>query len=112
MTGKKAYQKKIQAKLKQWGAEIDYWAEAVDHAETQVKRALSRQMQELQTKQEILAKKLEDLKKVSEASWEDVKGGTEKAGVDVSNAIDSVKKAFRQAVSRFKDTRSGTGRPD
>lgn len=106
MTGKKAYQKKITAKLKQWEAEINDWAEAVDHAETQVKRAVQRQFQELQTKQAVLAKKLEELKKAGEGSWEDLKEGTEKAGTDVKNASDSVRKAFRQAASRFKDTRS------
>lgn len=102
MAGKRAYQKKIEAQLKEWSKTIHQWAEMVDHAETKVKRAAARQLKDLQAKEAALTKKLEELKKVSEGSWTDVKGGVEKAGTDVKSAFDSLKHALGKAILRFK----------
>jgi uncharacterized coiled-coil DUF342 family protein len=95
MSTKQAYEKKLQAKLDEWNAEIDKLKAKANSAEADAQLEYNRQIDELRTKQNEAQKKLDELKEASEDAWKDLKAGIE-------NAWDSLGSSIKSAVSRFR----------
>lgn len=95
MRMKEAYEKKLQAQLDEWGAEIDKLKAKADAAEADAKLEYYKEIEELQSMQEAASKKLDELKASGGDAWEDLKAG-------IDNAWDSLSKSVKSAVSRFR----------
>ena len=92
---KEAYEKKLQAQLDEWGAEIDLLKAKADKAEADAQLDYYKQIEELRSIQEAAGEKLAKLKEASDDAWEDLKAGIESAWDSLANALTS-------ATSRFQ----------
>jgi nucleotide-binding universal stress UspA family protein len=92
---KKAYQEKIEAQLKEWGAKIDELKAKVDKSKADVKSKYEKQIEDLQTKQAAVQQKLRELRDSGEETWEGLKTGLEKG-------LDELKDDFDRTISKFK----------
>jgi uncharacterized coiled-coil DUF342 family protein len=95
MSKKEAYEKKLQAQLDEWNAEIDKLREKADKAGADAQLEYYRQIDELRAKQQQSNQKLAELKAASDDAWEDMKAG-------VDSARDSLGRSLKSAKSRFK----------
>jgi len=95
MSMKDAYEKKLQAQLDEWGAEIDKLKTKVDNAEADAQLEYYKQIEELRSMQESASNKLVELKEAGDDAWEDLKAG-------IDSAWDSLGNALKSAASRFK----------
>jgi hypothetical protein len=94
MSMRDAYERKMQAQLNEWAAEIKKLKAKADQAEADAQIEYYRQIERLKQEQERAEAKLEELRHASEGAWEDLKGGVEKAWLDLGEAV-------RAAASRF-----------
>lgn len=92
---KEAYEKKLQAQLDEWSADIDKLKAKADSAEADVQLEYYKQIEELRSMQETAVDKLIELKDASDDAWEDLKAGIE-------SAWDSLGNVLKSAASRFK----------
>lgn len=92
---KQAYEKKLQAQLDEWNAQIDVLKAKADSAEADVQLKYYKQIEELREQQAAAKVKLDELKNAGEDAWEDLKAGVESAWSSLSNSLKS-------ATSRFK----------
>jgi chromosome segregation ATPase len=92
---KKAYVKKMEAQLKEWGSEIDLLKAKAEKSKAEAKITYLKQIKELKSKQASLKRKLQELKGSGDEAWVDFKEGMEVA-------LSDMKKALKQAASRFK----------
>ena len=92
---KKAYVDKMEAQLKDWGSDIEILKAKAEKSKVEVKITFLKQVEELRHKQESLKGKLHEIKESGDDAWEDFKGGAEAA-------FGEMKKALKQAASRFK----------
>ncbi len=95
MSMKEAYEKKLQAKLDEWDAEIDKLKAKADAAEADAQLDYHKQIQELQSMQAAANQKLDELKNAGDDAWEDLKIG-------IDSALDSLSSSIKLAASRFK----------
>lgn len=95
MSMKQAYEKKLRAQLDEWSAEIDKLKAKADKAEADAQLEYYKKIEELRTMQRDVANQLIELEESSDDAWEDIKAG-------INNAWDSLDKALKSAVQRFK----------
>lgn len=91
---KEAYERKLQAQLDEWTAEIDKLKAKADKAEADTQLEYYKQIEELRVKQETAKEKLGELKEAGENAWEDLKAG-------INSAWDSLGNALKTAADRF-----------
>ena len=94
MSEKQAYEKKLEAQLDAWSADIDKLKARAEKAEADAQLEIERRVDELQAMREAASDKLTELKNASDGAWEDLRGGIE-------DAWDSLGEAMRSARSRF-----------
>ena len=95
MNNKEAYEKKVQAQIDEWNAEIDKLKAQAARARADVQINYNNQIEELRQRKETVSEKLAQLKEASEESWEDLKAGIEE-GIDLlKTTVDSI-------ISRYK----------
>ncbi len=75
---KKAYQDKLEARLKEWRAEIDKLKAQAKSKSADAKISYQEKINQLEQKMKQSAKKLEVLKEASEDKWQDAKKEVEK----------------------------------
>ncbi|MCR4291511.1 MAG: hypothetical protein NUV76_01390 [Candidatus Kuenenia sp.] len=95
MSMKEAYEKKFQAQLDEWKAEINKLKAKADKADADAQIEYYKQIEDLRSKQEVAGEKLKEFKDETEDAWEDLKAGVE-------SAWDSLGKAVKSAISQFK----------
>jgi len=95
MSMKEAYEKKLQAQLDGWSAEIDKLKAKAEAAEADAQLKYYKQIEELRSMQEAANEKLVQLKEAGDDAWEDLKAGIDSAWGSLSSAVKS-------ATSRFK----------
>lgn len=95
MSMKDAYEKKLQARLDEWRADIDKLKAKADAAEGETQLEYYKQIEDLRTRQDAAAEKLNELKAASDDAWEDLKAG-------LDSAWDSLSNSMKSAASRFK----------
>jgi seryl-tRNA synthetase len=94
MSIKEQYEKKLQAQLDKWDAEINKLKAKADGAKADGQLEYYKEIEELRTMQKNATDKLTELKNSSDDAWEDLKSG-------IDSAIGSLDNAFRAAVSRY-----------
>jgi hypothetical protein len=92
---RKAYEEKLDAQLKEWGAQIGLLKAKADNARADMKIEYYKTIEALQNKQNEARTKLQELKTAGDEVWEDIKTGAEKVWAEV-------KTAYHDASSRFK----------
>lgn len=95
MSLKDAYERKLQAQLKEWNAEIGKLKAQADRKQADTQIEYYQKIAELEALQETAREKLDTLEKQSDDAWEDLKAGVE-------YAVDALSEAVRSARSRFK----------
>jgi ElaB/YqjD/DUF883 family membrane-anchored ribosome-binding protein len=89
------YEKKLQAQLDEFGAEIARLKARADKTEADAEPWHHKQVEVLQEKHKLANKKLGELRESSDDAWEDLKEG-------ISSAWDSVSVALKSAAKRFE----------
>ena len=92
---RKAYERKLDAQLDEWSAQINVLKAKADKAKAEVKIEYYKTIEVLERKQKDARAKLQELKTAGDEAWEDLKTGAEKAWAEVKNA-------YHDARSRFK----------
>jgi dGTP triphosphohydrolase len=95
MSKKEAYEKKIEAQLKEWKTDIDKMKAKAEKADAEAKLEYYKQIEELRTRQEAAQKKLTELKGTGEEAWEDLKVGIELAWTSLGEAVKSARSRFK-----------------
>jgi len=95
MDTKEAYQKKLEAKLDEWKAEIDKLKARAKGASADTRAQYSEQIEKLQSKREEGKQKLDELRRAGSESWGDLKSGIEKAWKEIEGAFQSAKSRFK-----------------
>lgn len=95
MSMKQNYEKKLQAQLDEWAAEIDKLRAKTQSASADVQIEYEKQVDELKEKQKAANEKLTELKEASEDSWEELKD-------DMDSTWNSLEKTLKSATSKFK----------
>jgi hypothetical protein len=95
MISKKAYQKMMEARLKDLDAKVEMLKLKADKAKIEAKIKYYDQIQEVKTKQQLVRQKFNDLKEAGDDAWEELKSGADKAWEDFKDGLD-------RAISRFK----------
>lgn len=95
MATKEAYQKKLEAQLKEWDAKLDLLSAKAQKATADARIKYENDLESLKSKRAAARKTLEELGKRSENAWEDMKDGAEKVW-------DEMGKAIEKAAVRFK----------
>ena len=95
MATKEAYEKKLEAQLKEWEAKLDLLSAKAQKATADARIKYENELESLRSKRAAARKTLEELGKRSENAWEDMKVGAEKVWDEMSKAID-------KAATRFK----------
>lgn len=94
MSMKDAYEKKLQAQLSEWRAEIERLKAKAQHAEGDAELAYYKELEELRSRQDAARDRLDELREAGDDAWEDLKAGLDKAWDDLGEAV-------RKAMSRF-----------
>lgn len=95
MSMKKEYEKKLQAQLDEWSAQIDKLKAKAEGAQADKKIEYYEEIDKLKSMKENTNKKFIEIKNASDDAWEDLKIGMDSAWNSLSDAFDS-------ASSRFK----------
>lgn len=88
------YQKKLQAKLDEWQADIDKLRAKAKVAEADAKAKYEEQIEQLKTHREKLESDLKGLQNAQSDAWNDMKAGVDKAWDDMSKAMQDAWKRF------------------
>ena len=92
---KVAYQKKLEAQLKEWDKQLDQLMATAKKAGTDVRVKVEDELAGLKKKRATAQKKLDELRDRGENAWEDLKDGVEKAWDDISDALGKVAARFK-----------------
>lgn len=95
MSTKEAYEKKLQAQLDEWSAEIDKLKAKANAAEADAQLEYQRKVDELRSMQETASTQLAELKAAGSDAWEEMKDGIDKAW-------SSLESTLKSAASKFK----------
>ena len=94
MSDKHAYEKKLQARLDEWSAEIDRLKAKSDAMKADAQLEYHRRIDDLAAMREAAGERLEELRNASDDAWEDLKGGAEEAWTRLEKALLSAKSRF------------------
>ncbi|MBF0292905.1 MAG: coiled coil domain-containing protein [Nitrospinae bacterium] len=92
---REAYEKKFDAQLSEWSAQIALLRAKADNAKADANLDYHKTIETLQRKRDEAAAKYHELKSSGDEAWEDVKKGAERAW-------DDVKTAYHDVLSKFK----------
>ena len=94
MNDKQAYQKKIEARLEEWSAEIDRLKAKATDLEADAQLEYNQRIADLKTLRDDAEGRLKELRESGDDAWHDLKGG-------VDEAWTQLEEAFLKAKSRF-----------
>lgn len=95
MTNRDEYIRMMQAKLREWNAEIDVLTAKTGKVTAEVKQEYAEQIEILKTKQATARKKIDELQHAGEGAWEDLKSGIDLALTAMGEALDSARSRFK-----------------
>lgn len=95
MSMKKEYERKLQAQLDEWNAEIDKLKAQAEGEKADKKIEYYEQIDTLKSMQANANEKLTELQNASDDAWEDLKAGADNAWDSLGNALSSAKSRFK-----------------
>lgn len=96
MSAKDEYVRKMHAKLEEWSADIDSLTTKANEVSEDVRRDFHDQIAALKVKRAAAEQKIEELQKVGDSAWEDLKAGIDLAWTAIGESIDSAKSRFKK----------------
>jgi len=94
MSEKDAYQKKLEAKLDEWRAELQRLKAKAAGAEADVEIELKERLIDLRAKRDHAELRLEKLRNAGEGAWQELKSGIERAVDDFGQAVKRARERF------------------
>jgi uncharacterized coiled-coil DUF342 family protein len=94
MNMKNAYQDKMDARLREWQANIDALRARADQVGAEQRIKYYEEIESLRTKQQRVHEKLEELRTAGTDAWEEVKTGVEVAWSDLQDAVQRARDKF------------------
>ena len=101
---KKAYQAKIEAQLKEWGARIDELMAKAETSRAELKVKYEKQIEDLRAKQDVVQQRLRELRESGEEAWEGVKAGMEKSVGELKGSLDRAILTFKEKGEEAAET--------
>lgn len=95
MSQKEAYEKKMEAQLEKWSAEIDGLKAKAKMADADARIAINEEIDSAASKKKAAKEKLDELKDAGDDAWEDLKHGIEGAWTSLDAAVRSASSRFR-----------------
>lgn len=95
MSNKEAYEKKMEAQIEEWEAELSKLKAQSKQHSADAEIEYNNRMKELEAKKEKANAKLDDIKNASAESWEDMKDGMQDIANDFGNTLDDIKANFK-----------------
>lgn len=95
METKDVYKQKMEAQLKEWGAQINLLEAKIENAGASLKVKRVDVVKELRVKQRVAADKLKELEKSSGDAWEQVKHTADKLWDDLKAGIADAHAKFK-----------------
>ncbi|HEY7587112.1 MAG TPA: hypothetical protein VH866_11460 [Candidatus Deferrimicrobiaceae bacterium] len=92
---KKAYIRKMEAKLEEWGDEVSKLGAEAAKAKTELKSRYQEQLEVLRSRQAAARNRISELREAGGDNWGKLKSGVE-------DSIDDLKKAVDNAISKLK----------
>jgi hypothetical protein len=92
---RKLYQRKLEAQLEEWQADLDKLVARAKQADADTRIAAERQIEDLQARQRVARERLDDLRAAGVDAWKDLASAAEKAFDDMSDGL-------RAAADRFE----------
>ncbi len=92
---RKAYQKKLDAQMKEWSAQISLFQARADKAGAEARVEYYKMIDSLQKRQNEIGAKLQELKAASDQAWDGLKVNTEKAWSEFKTILDNVSAKFK-----------------
>jgi DNA anti-recombination protein RmuC len=87
MSDKEAYERKLEAKLGEWQADIDKLRAQAKEAGADAQIQYQKQIDELRKYRDDMETRLAEMREAQSAAWTDIKGGVDKAWDDMSKAM-------------------------
>ena len=95
MATKEAYEKKLEAQLKEWDAKVDVLTAKAHRAAADARIGYENELESLKSKRAEASKTLAELRMRSEHAWQNMKEGAE-------NVWEEMNKALERLSARFK----------
>jgi SMC interacting uncharacterized protein involved in chromosome segregation len=93
---RKAYLKKIEAALEDWGDEITKLKVKAEKAEKEVKGIYKEQLEGLRSKQEVALERFRELRGAGANDWGKFKSGVEESVRDLKKAVEKAVEKLRK----------------
>lgn len=94
MSDKQIYEKKLEAKLDEWQAEIDKLRAKAAQASAGAEEAYQQEIKDLRSQRDAVHSKLHDVQAASSDAWMDVKKGADAAWDSMSDAMKTAWQRF------------------
>ena len=95
---RKAYLKKIEAALEDWGDEIAKLKVKAEKAEKEAKGIYKEQLEVLRSKQEIALERFRELSEAGANDWGKFKSGAEESVKDLKKAVENAIEKLRKSA--------------
>ena len=94
MENKEVYREKMEAKLKEWDAELTELKAKLSQAKADAKIEYQKKIEDFKDKKEALEKKMDEFRSAGDDTWKEIKSRVEKAASDLLSALDRAKSSM------------------
>jgi hypothetical protein len=95
---RKAYLKRIEATLEDWGDEIAKLRVKAEKAEKEVKGIYKEQLEVLRSKQEVALERFRELREAGSNDWGKFKSGVEESVKDLKKSVENAVEKLRKSA--------------
>ncbi len=95
MASKEAYQQKLEAQIKEWDVKLEQLRAKAQMASAELRIQYENELEDLARRRKSMQKMFEESGHHSEAAWQDVKDGAEKARLEMARAMDKFSNFFK-----------------
>ena len=95
MSEKDAYERKLQAQLDKWSAEIDRLKAMAEGASADAHIRYHKEIEDLRQQKNAADNKLSELRRASGDAWKDMKSGLDEAWESLANSVKTASARFR-----------------
>jgi uncharacterized coiled-coil DUF342 family protein len=96
MSEKKAYEKKMDAMIREWSAKIDVLKAKADKAGAEQEIKYRETLQKLRKKRDEAHRKFDELRASGDVAWEEFRGGVDQAWNDLKKSIERAQEKFKK----------------
>lgn len=95
MASKEAYQQKLEAQIKEWDVKLEQLRSKARLASADLRIRYENELEDLAQQRKSMQKMFDDIGHHSEAAWQDMKDGAEKARLEMARALDKFSNFFK-----------------